>query len=74
MNGHAVRLPVGLSPASQLSLSLCCSAAKPRAATPAWIIFSAGCIFDIKFSFSPSEQFSLHSPPLAISKCLLSAY
>lgn len=67
-------LPVELSPISHLPFALCCSAAKPRAATSAWIIFSTGHIFNVKFSFTSSEKFPLNPLQFTISKYLLSTF
>lgn len=67
-------LCIELSPISHLSFALCCSAAKLRAATPAWIIFSTGHIIYIKFSLTSSEKFSLNPLQFTISKYLLSTF
>ena len=67
-------LSIELSPISHLSFALCCSAAKLRAATPAWIIFSTGHIIYIKFSLTSSEKFSLNPLQFTISKYLLSTF
>lgn len=60
-------LPIELSPVFHLPFALCCSAAKPRAATLAWVIFSTGHIFNVKFSFTSSEKFPLNPLQFTIS-------
>lgn len=73
MNGCAV-LPLHRIEPTLISFALCCSAAKLRAATTAWIIFSTGHIIYIKFSLTSSEKFSLNPLQFTISKYLLSTF